>query len=78
LNICEEGGSWYNDGYTSDGHFVGGLGMSVEAWAEGIRFAAVRGVDLPASANSATPFEQMEGAQAFYDGTSGGGWACPV
>lgn len=82
LHRCEQGDTWYASGYNSadPGHqlFQGGLGMSTTAWGMGVRAARARGVWLPASALQATPHQQMEGAQAFFDATGGGGWACPA
>lgn len=76
INRCEESGTWVNDGWTRDGHFQGGLGMSVDAWNEVVAEAPAYGVTLPPSSNQATPFEQMEGAQLLYNRVGGGGWAC--
>ncbi len=81
LHICEQRDTWYaNGGNPNDpAHqtFQGGLGMSTGAWRMAVNAAANRGVILPVSALSATPEEQMIGAQAFYD-AYGWGWECRV
>lgn len=76
INQCEEGGTWINDGWTSDGHFQGGLGMSVEAWNEVVAEGPAYNVYLPPSSNMATPEQQMQGAQILYNRVGPGGWAC--
>lgn len=76
INVCEEGGTWVNDGWTRDGHFQGGLGMSVEAWNEVVAEAPQYGFSLPSSSNMATPYQQMQGAQILYNRVGSGGWAC--
>lgn len=76
INRCEESGTWINDGWTRDGHFQGGLGMSVEAWNEVVAQAPQFGFTLPPSSNMATPYQQMQGAQILYNRVGGGGWAC--
>ncbi len=81
LHQCEQGNTWYaNGGNPADPSrqvFQGGLGMSTVAWQMAVRAAAARGVYLPSSALSATPEQQMIGAQAFYD-AYGWGWSCRV
>jgi hypothetical protein len=81
LHNCEQGNTWYaNGGNPADPAkqiFQGGLGMSTAAWRMAVSAAANRGVILPASALSATPEQQMVGAQAFYD-AHGWGWECRV
>lgn len=76
INRCEEGGTWNNDGWTSDGHFQGGLGMSVQAWNEVVAEAPQYGFSLPPSSNMATPYQQMQGAQILLNRVGPGGWAC--
>lgn len=81
LHQCEQGDSWYADGYNSadPGHqrFQGGLGMSTVAWDMAVEDAAQRGVTLPDSALDATIDEQMQGAQVFWE-DEGWGWSCRV
>jgi hypothetical protein len=81
LHVCEQPDTWYasgvNPGSESGMVFQGGLGMSVGAWQMAVRAAAARGVSLPRSALSASVYQQMVGAQAFYD-SYGWGWGCRV
>lgn len=75
IGRCEQPGNgygginWSADGFTSDGHFQGGLGISTDAWRE-------NNTGLPASALQATPFEQMQVATRIYLRFGAGAWAC--
>lgn len=81
LHNCEQPGQWYADGYNSADaahqRFQGGLGMSTGAWQIARSYAANRGVSLPFSALSASPKQQMIGAQALFNDL-GWAWGCRV
>lgn len=75
IGHCEEPGGgwngidWTADGYTRDGHFSGGLGISTQAWSE-------NSAGLPSSALAASPLQQMIVASRIYGRFGAGAWAC--
>lgn len=74
VHNCEQPETWHAGGHFGNGLPSGGngLGFSLYAWRDGVRYAARRGVILPASGWDATPDQQMQVAQAMLDATGGG------
>lgn len=76
IHQCEQADSWYTYGTFGNGlRGGGGLGMSDGAWSMAVNAARARGVELPGFVLDATPFQQMQAAQAFYD-AHGWAWGC--
>jgi hypothetical protein len=75
IGRCEQPGggdggvNWYADGWTSVGHFQGGLGISIGMWRE-------HSAGFPSSALQATPEEQMAVATRIYQHYGPGAWGC--
>lgn len=70
-HACEEPGYWYADGWTRDGHFQGGLGISTQAWAE-------NSAGEPSNALQASPRQQEEVAERILARYGPSAWACPA
>lgn len=79
LHQCEQAETWHAGGHFGNGLVSGGngLGMSQDAWRMAVEDAAHRGVTLPSTGWNATPDQQMQAAQVFYE-DEGWGWACHV
>lgn len=77
VHNCEQPDTWHAGGHFGNGlpSAGGGLGFSLYAWQDAVRYAANRGVTLPSSMWNASIDQQMQGAQAMLDAT-GGGPAC--
>jgi hypothetical protein len=75
IGRCEQPGGgyggieWHADGWTSVGHFQGGLGISTGMWRE-------HSAGYPSSALLATPEEQMAVATRIYHHYGPGAWGC--
>lgn len=74
VHNCEQPETWHAGGHFGNGLPAGGngLGFSLYAWQDAVRYAAHRGVTLPSSGWDASPDQQMQAAQAMLDATGGG------
>lgn len=74
VHWCEQPDTWHAGGHFGNGLISGGtgLGFSVDAVADAVRYAAQRGVILPASGWDMSIDQQMQMAQAMLDATGGG------
>lgn len=71
-HACEEGGQgWYAAGSTRDGTFHGGLGISVQAWAE-------NSAGFPPDALDATQYQQELVADRILARYGHSAWSCPT